>query len=330
MTETATPFNAWLMLAKEVTQHGGNLGYDDSVSEYYSWDDTVPKAVAPKAADKVVVWNGDVLLGVSTIESIEENETKKVRLRCPSCRQTKIKARKKSSPKYRCYGCHHKFSVPEEEQIVVTTYKSQHSSFWYDMHGQVNGKRLRELCLQPKSQHSIRPLKWRPFLESIDPAYRHNLEKVDSLNAGHDLESSDPENLKLGVQGHRVVKVRVRLGQGKFRQELRSKFGDICALSGRNHPSALDAAHLYVYASTGEHNLDGGLLLRKDLHNLFDLGLIGVEPVEERIRIADQLKAFPQYELLDGASPQVVFTEGVGGWLREHWKEHFQRFRQIS
>ena len=129
------------------------------------------------------------------------------------------------------------------------------SSFWYDMHGQVNGKRLRELCLQPKSQHSIRPLKWRPFLESIDPAYRHNLEKVDSLNAGHDLESSDPENLKLGVQGHRVVKVRVRLGQGKFRQELRSKFGDICALSGRNHPSALDAAHLYVYASTGEHNL---------------------------------------------------------------------------
>ena len=98
MTENTAPFNAWLMLAKEVTQHGGNLGYDDFVSEHYSWDSTVPKADAPKVGDKIVVWNGDVLLGVSTIEAIEEGETKKARLRCPSCKKRTIKVRKKISP----------------------------------------------------------------------------------------------------------------------------------------------------------------------------------------------------------------------------------------
>ena len=324
MTENTAPFNAWLMLAKEVTQHGGNLGYDDFVSEHYSWDSTVPKADAPKVGDKIVVWNGDVLLGVSTIEAIEEGETKKARLRCPSCKKTTIKVRKRILPKYRCYECGHQFLNPEEEPIVVTTYKSQHGAFWYDMQGQVKGEHLRELCLQPKSQHSIRPLRWRRFLESIDQAYQHNLKKVDSLNAGHNLEGPDPETLKLGPEGHRVVKVRARLGKDMFRNAMRRKFGDVCALSGPNHPSALDAAHLYAYASTGERNTDGGLLLRKDLYSLFDLGLIGVEPVEERIRIADRLKAFPQYELLDGTKLAVALNESAARWLRQHWKEHFQ------
>ena len=53
----------------------------------------------------------------------------------------------------------------------------------------------------------------------------------------------------------------------------------------------LEAAHIRPFANGGEHALSNGLLLRSDLHTLFDLGYMTVDPTEKKIVVSDRIKA---------------------------------------
>lgn len=302
---------AWLMLTKEMRQHGGNLGYDDNLSEYYSWNSTVPNHNIPKEGDKIALWDGDALLGASTIQAIERGKDKVVRMRCPKCRSTKIKSRSVKNQKYRCQKsgeCGIEFDEPIFEEIDVSTFKSFHGSTWFSLPGKINGSTLRSLCVQPKSQHSIRPLEWDRFLSALDTHTRRGLSAFDDI-----------ENIG---SGHRSAITRVRIGQGKFRQKLLENFGNCCALSGDCHPDALDAAHLYSYAEISKHHSHGGLLIRKDLHRLFDLGHIVVSPGYLRIQLSKELLACKQYCELEEAPLKVDLHQNAKLWLEMHYAQH--------
>ncbi len=308
---------AWLMLTKEIRQHGGNLGYDDNAPEYYSWDSTVPSSTAPSVGDYIAIWDGETILGAGIIENIDVGSAQKVRLRCPSCNQVKIKSRFNTNPKYRCHNqsCKYEFEIPDEEYLEVTTFKSNHSASWYDLSGLLDAPTLRSLCVQPKSQQSIRPLDWPRFLAAIPLSLSHNFQNLDSkdiINAGH-----------------RDGKTRVRIGQSKFRKNLLEKFGNICAFSGPCHERALDAAHLYSFALTGVHEVKAGLLLRKDLHRLFDLGLITVNPISLTLQIAKSLHSIEQFKSLDGKKLSVPVGSKAIKWITDHWDEHHQHLNNI-
>ncbi|MFC5210394.1 HNH endonuclease [Pseudonocardia sulfidoxydans] len=98
---------------------------------------------------------------------------------------------------------------------------------------------------------------------------------------------------------------RYRIGQQSFREQLLRKFGAVCAFTGPQHPAALDAAHLYRYSETPEHDTSAGLLLRRDLHSLFDRWLIAVDPGQWCIRVSPALLAFTDVAGLDGLPLQV-------------------------
>ena len=70
--------------------------------------------------------------------------------------------------------------------------------------------------------------------------------------------------------------VAPRLGQGEFRIAVTDAYGRRCAITGERTLPALDAAHIVPYSEDGEHRVDNGLLLRKDLHALFDAGYLGI------------------------------------------------------
>ena len=305
------------MLAKEIRQHGGNLGYDDSAAEYYSWDSTVPNHSAPKILDKIIIWDGEVLIGTGVIQDIKISSSEKVRLRCPHCNMTKIKERHKVLPKYRCHNqeCKKEFENPTKETISVKTYRSYHADFWYDLSGQLEAKELRAICQQPRSQFSLRPFRWLEFLKLIGREVGHNLESIDTLT--------------MPGSGHRNAKTRVRVGQSAFRKEMLEQFGNVCAFSGENHLRGLDAAHLYSYANLGEHYKNGGLMLRKDLHKLFDFGLITVEPQTMTIKLAYSLQKIPQYQELKGSILKVSVNEQIRKWLKMHWDEHQNSLKEI-
>jgi len=86
------------------------------------------------------------------------------------------------------------------------------------------------------------------------------------------------------------VLVKPRLGQGTFRVAVTEAYDWGCAVTGEHSLPALDAAHIQAYAEGGPHDVRNGILLRADLHRLFDLGYITVAP-EMNLEVSSALKA---------------------------------------
>jgi putative restriction endonuclease len=85
------------------------------------------------------------------------------------------------------------------------------------------------------------------------------------------------------------VLVRPRIGQGVFRIAVTDAYGRACAATGEHSLPALEAAHIKPYAAEGPHDVTNGLLLRSDLHRLFDKGYVTVTD-DLRIEVSGRLK----------------------------------------
>jgi putative restriction endonuclease len=72
--------------------------------------------------------------------------------------------------------------------------------------------------------------------------------------------------------------VKRRLGQGAFRVLVTDNFDRRCSITGERTLPVLEAAHILPVKRGGQHRPDNGLLLRSDLHTLFDLGYVTVTP----------------------------------------------------
>jgi putative restriction endonuclease len=107
------------------------------------------------------------------------------------------------------------------------------------------------------------------------------------------------------VAEHRYGKpilVQPRLGQGAFRLLVTDAYERRCAVTGERTIPVLDAAHIRPYAELGPHKLENGILLRKDLHTLFDAGYVTVTPsLELRVsrRIREEFENGRDYYALD-------------------------------
>jgi putative restriction endonuclease len=98
--------------------------------------------------------------------------------------------------------------------------------------------------------------------------------------------------------------VRPRLGQGTFSLAVRDAYTGACAVTGEHSVPALEAAHIIPYRDGGPHRIDNGMLLRSDVHRLFDRGYVTVTPdyifrVGERLR--EEFSNGRSYYPLNGA-----------------------------
>lgn len=109
--------------------------------------------------------------------------------------------------------------------------------------------------------------------------------------------------------------VTPRLGQGTFRALVTEAYGRRCAVTGEKTLPVLEAAHVQPYASGGPHEVSNGLLLRSDLHRLYDQGYVTVDPDDRRLlvspRIREEFQNGRHYYALEGqalAAPQRGFA----------------------
>jgi putative restriction endonuclease len=72
--------------------------------------------------------------------------------------------------------------------------------------------------------------------------------------------------------------MRRRLGQGAFRVMVTDSYERQCAVSREHTLPVLEAAHIKPVTSGGAHEVSNGLLLRSDIHTLFDRGYVTVTP----------------------------------------------------
>lgn len=101
--------------------------------------------------------------------------------------------------------------------------------------------------------------------------------------SGRLSSSSLPASLtppEADIDGKRVEQVLrvIRDGQADFRKRLIEHYGAVCMVTGTAHAGVIDAAHITPYNGTSTNALSNSLLLRKDIHALFDAGLILVSP----------------------------------------------------
>ena len=301
--------NSWLLLALGAArQYSGNEGYDDSIDAYYSWDSTVQNHAKLKVGDNVALWDGAVLLGAATIESISREAGTKTRRRCPTCTKTGFK---RSGDGYYCPNCKDHFDDPTVEEIEVTKYRASYASTWTDLLGALAGGEVRSVCVSPRNMHSMRPMNWASLADALRDRVS---ERIVRRLARAELNEI--------AGGHREVTVRARLGQSDFRVGLFERFGSICALSGAAPAVVLEAAHLYSYARIAKHHEDGGLLLRRDVHRLFDRGDLAIHPESLLIDADRDLHRFSAYAVLHGSSVKVDVDRGHRRWLEQHWVQH--------
>ncbi len=94
-----------------------------------------------------------------------------------------------------------------------------------------------------------------------------------------------------------------RLGQGAFRVLVTEIYNRRCSITGERTLPVLEAAHIKPYAKSGPHKINNGLLLRSDLHKLFDLGYLTITSdfhVEVSKRIKKEYENGREYYAMHG------------------------------
>jgi HNH endonuclease len=94
----------------------------------------------------------------------------------------------------------------------------------------------------------------------------------------------DPDAARFGAP----VLVTPRLGQGTFRLAVTDAYG-ACAVTGEHSLPVLDVAHIRPFSDGGRHELKNGLLLRTDIHRLFDRGYVTITP-DLRFEVSRRLR----------------------------------------
>ena len=123
---------------------------------------------------------------------------------------------------------------------------------------------------------------------------------------------------------------RARLGQGAFRVLVTEAYARRCAVTGERTLPVLEAAHIQPYSEKGPHLVSNGLLLRSDLHKLFDDGYITVTEdlhVEVSRRIREEFENGHEYYKYGGnplLNPPYTSTERPSWeFLRWHNENRF-------
>jgi putative restriction endonuclease len=124
---------------------------------------------------------------------------------------------------------------------------------------------------------------------------------------------------------------KVRVGQGSFRLLITDAYRRRCAVSGERTVPVLEAAHIKPYAESGPHAIANGLLLRSDIHRLFDRGYITVAEdysVEVSKRIKEEYENGRDYYRYHGQKlivlPEDVPERPGGGYLTWHNENVFR------
>jgi hypothetical protein len=154
------------------------------------------------------------------------------------------------------------------------------------------------------------------WIEVIGAGSTHEIKKPVYRDFG-EAPDDDPARLAQFAR-------RVRRGQARFRQNLLELYGRRCAISGWGPESVLEAAHILLHAHTGLNRSENGILLRSDLHSLFDDGLLRIDPATFTVVLHPSLANTP-YWSLNGAplQPRLDASQPSREFLRQRWSMPF-------
>jgi hypothetical protein len=121
-----------------------------------------------------------------------------------------------------------------------------------------------------------------------------------------------------------LAEISRRQGQPAFRSRLLAAYGGRCVITGCDVPDAVEAAHITPYRGAASNSVNNGIILRADLHTLFDKQLIAINPDSRRVELSQHL-AGAAYSSFDGKQirdPEIPSAAPSGQLLRQAWAEY--------
>ncbi|WP_219909857.1 HNH endonuclease [Trinickia symbiotica] len=134
-------------------------------------------------------------------------------------------------------------------------------------------------------------------------------------------ELAEPITSEDDARERELRAVFLRRGQGAFRKILLHAYEKRCAVTGCAMEEVLEAAHIIPYNGEDTNRCDNGLLLRADIHTLFDLGLLWVNR-EMKVEVANALRR-TEYGTLHGTGLRLP-TDTASRPHPKHLKRHAQ------
>jgi putative restriction endonuclease len=151
-----------------------------------------------------------------------------------------------------------------------------------------------------------------------------NLELTPSTSQVHEMPFYSPDYTP------QYALREVRQGQGTFRVEVTDAYHRQCAVSREHSLPVLEAAHIIEWSDTHTNDVTNGILLRADIHKLFDAGYVTIDPDGYRFVVSKRLKEDydngKEYYLLHGT--RILLPEDPNAWpnmerIKSHNSERF-------
>ena len=276
--------------------------YGDKFDEHYNYDTKVANHKQVSDDDLAIVIDKRKILGFARIQTISSSIDKKVISKCPLCGSSTIDVRKTLVPRYRCNNGH-SFDEPNKVETVITKFSALFGrSFVPVPSGQDSLSRLRPYYSSGYNQNmSIQRIDNEALVQFSEISHHlidgiqafglHPSEGLDQQIQGYSPNSLDERDLIIQT-------IKVRRGQQAFRETLRKHYGDLCMISNCKILAILEAAHIAPYRGIKDNHVSNGLLLRADIHTLFDLNLIGIEPQSLCIYVHQDIES--EYSMYSG------------------------------
>lgn len=141
---------------------------------------------------------------------------------------------------------------------------------------------------------------------------------LENPNSGSSTTASPVRELELLHADRRTVRTQasvVRPGQGNFREGVLARYGGKCCISGCNINALIEAAHIIPYRGDQSDDVSNGLLLRVDMHRLFDAHLMSINPETLEVEVSSVIED-PVYRSYHGnrlfqfsPRPRLLFLE---------------------
>ena len=332
---------AWaLIVISGRRQYGGNTGYDDDLAEVYRYDSDVANSRKLSPGDVVLLRDRNRMLGVARVERVTSRQGSKQRFRCPMCGVTSIKERRTKTPRWRCNKAH-EFDVPEGERVAVTLYEAHFHGTFQSPRVNIQTSAIKKAALRPSDQISIEELDQDrlvlalgaqvPYLADLlaGTAQTRSL-MPDDADERDDNVPADYQPSDVNSREKVLMSIRARRGQRTFRKRLMTRYGPRCMVSGCSLVDIVEAAHIWPYRNLSDHHPDNGLLLRADLHTLFDLDLMGIDPDTREVRMSSAARK-AGYEALNGLKIAVRVARGPSREaLAQRWKAFVRANRESA
>lgn len=149
----------------------------------------------------------------------------------------------------------------------------------------------------------------------------YKLSKTNILNVDNNINIGESSRLSAYYE----ALTKHRIGQGAFRVVVTDAYQRTCAVTGEKVLPVLQAAHIKAFSENGPNEVNNGILLRSDIHTLFDRGYITVD-TDYHIDISKTLKSdyenTQDYDKYHGQKLVAIPAEDHARPLREFLQWH--------